>query len=45
MLTKEDTCTKAKLEHKTIEWDRDWKRTLKRRNINSFWPPYKETKE
>ena len=45
MPTKEDTWTKAELEQQAIEWDRDWKRTLKIRNINSLWPPYKETKE
>ena len=44
MPTKEDNWTKAELEQQAIEWDRDWKRTLKRRNINSLWPPYKETK-
>ena len=36
MPTKEDTYTKAELEQQAIEWDRDWKQTLKRRNFISL---------
>ena len=44
MPTKGDTCTQAELKQQAIEWDRDWKRTVKRRNTMSLLPAYKENK-
>ena len=36
---------RAELKRQDIEYDRAIKRRLKRRDLQSLWPPYKETKE
>ena len=43
MPTKEDTWTKAELEQQALVWETDLKRQLKRKDLISLWPPYKET--